>query len=379
MGPSLFDNLSDGPAIVLSPQQVHSFPHFSQHDPSSFPMNRFRSESPKFSISRSGSCRPPSASTPLAMNPSRKRSREDYSLDESTLEHISATATPPVPAPAPEEQPIYGEGMVLLNPRSGMVISAESQTGTWYEEKAESTAAAAPPIAVPTGSSAQPDLPSRKSQRLDATASGWDDITFAAIQSKLQSSAQEDSYRPHKQGSSSVASSSSFTPQEPHVDDLTHLLGISWQRISRNDEDMAGAIRGWERYIENHFSRYIQEAEILVKHRGLNAYLVVGRPPTSSTPPSSNFQVNGNHNATIDSSPAFYLFSEDLAEARLVGHDWETTIRSLQSSPISYSEVLRAAERSPERVVEDKGFLIGAVRGESNGAAMGDGMGMDID
>ncbi|PGG95503.1 hypothetical protein AJ79_10023 [Helicocarpus griseus UAMH5409] len=360
MGPTIFDNLSDGPAVVLPPQHPHPFPHFSHSSPMNI-NNPFSSKS-------SWKPAPSSSSSAPTLNPSRKRSRDDYSASIEDEPHDTTTVTAPPPAPPVEEEPIYGEGMVLLNPRSGMVISAESQTGTWYEEKAETTASSAPPIAVPTSSSSsnnQPDLPSRKSQRLDATASGWDDITAAAIQAKLQSSTHEDSYRPTKQASSSSLASSSFNSQEPHVDDFTHMLGISWQRVSRTDDDVAAAVRGWERYIQNHFADHIQEAEILLKHRGLTAYLVAGRPSATS------------------SNTVFYLFSEDLTEARLVGNSWEACLRNLRSSPIEYesgSQVLRAAERTPERVVEDKGVLIGSVGVDGeNGVVMGDAMGMDID
>jgi hypothetical protein len=104
-------------------------------------------------------------------------------------------------------------------------------------------------------------------------------------------------------------------PDEPQVDDLTQLLGISWQRVSSDDADMGAAIRGWQKFINN---------------RGLNAYLVASQP---SVPTPSDFPAK-----TIDQAPAFYLFNEDLSEARLVANDWDTCIQRLRTAPITFAE-----------------------------------------
>ncbi|PGH06059.1 hypothetical protein AJ80_08227 [Polytolypa hystricis UAMH7299] len=393
MGPLLYDNYSDGPAIVLSPQPHHHYGQFSPRNASTippsvshprntlspFPMDGVRSGSPMSFASYSTSWTPASSSGPVFTNPSRKRSRDDYSLaneyanGESNSLTSSAGSIPTHPArdAGVDEQPIYGEGMVLLNPRTGIALSAESQTGTWFEEKAEAATSSARPLAVSTGASERPDLPSRKSQRLDATASNFDDITLAAIQSKLGSSTHDNAHR-STATSSLTPSPSSSGPEEPRIDDCTLLLGISWQRISSTDNDMASAIRGWERYIDNHFSRYLQGATILLKHRGLNAYLVTARP-TESLLPSIPLK---SHPLSLDNDQsAFYLFNEDLTEARLVSSTWDACVQNLRSAPIAYepgSEVLKAAERTPERAVEDKGVLIGSVHGNTD-------MGMDID
>lgn len=268
------------------------------------------------------------------------------------------------------DEPIYGEGMVLLNPRTSLALSAESQTGTWFEEKAETNAAAVEPLAAASGSSRM-GLPSRKSQRLDTSTAGWDDITAAAVHRKLQSSVHSDTYRP-ADGVTSSLSSTSSGPQIPLIDDATHLLGISWQRVSTEDKDMAAAVRGWERYINNHFSRFLGNAEILLKHRGLNAYLVTARP---------------TFNGLIDSSAPvyFYLFNEHLTEGQLVGTNWQACLHNLRSSPITFevgSETMRAAEKTPERLVEDKGLMNGANYMNGNGIGMGNHemeMVMDID
>ncbi|PGG95386.1 hypothetical protein GX51_08261 [Blastomyces parvus] len=316
-----------------------------------------------------------SSSVPLTMNPSRKRSRDDYVASSSTSYSIdddqrdSGFGSTTTSSPAIEEaDPAYGEAMVLFN-----------QDGT-------------------TNDTPSSDLRSRKSQRLDtsASASAWDDNTMATIQAKLQSTSSSTPpshsnnyhlHQPKRQPSSSSFSSHPLTPQEPQLDSITLLLGISWQRVSRTDDaDVAAALRGWERYIQNHYSAWIAQAEILLRHRGLGAFLVAGRVPASSSSIS-------NTNTNIDANCAgthFYLFGEDLAEARRVGNDWDSCITNLREVPIRYEDgsvVLRAssamsASTVAERVVEDKGVLIGCVNG-ATGGGVGDGageaMGMSMD
>jgi hypothetical protein len=171
---------------------------------------------------------------------------------------------------------------------------------------------------------------------------------------------------------------------------------------------MTAAVRGWTKYIDNHYSRYMQGAQILLKNRGLNAFLVAGWPIAARTPPlASSFPTeggrttadstqlqgslcNGGHH-NIQTQPAFFLFDEDLSKARLVGRDWQTCLRNLRSVPVAFedgTEVLTAAEGVVERMVEDKGVMIVEVCGGSGGVAvaggegeagMGMAMRMDID
>lgn len=265
---------------------------------------------------------------PLARNTSslsRKRSREEALLDEDAQgDQANAPNAPAASTPAPAvEEPIYGEGMVLLNPHTGMALSAESQTGTWYEEKVECAAAAAPPLSsrsVPADSS---DYPSRKAQRLDASAPGLDDISLASIRQRLHGS--WDDQRPR-----AASRSGSGSPQEPQVDEATCLLGISWQRVHADDSDMAAAIRGWTKYIDNQFSSHLRDSEILMKNRALNAYLVTACPTSGK------------------SFRAFYLFTEDLSQAQLVASSWDSCLQNLRSAPMVFegAQIMRAADRA---------------------------------
>lgn len=402
MAPLLYNSFPDGPAIVLPSQHPpNSFstttPSNIHHpaDPLPFSANNLPYDPPLSSTT--SPWKSASAFTPFRSKPSRKRSRDEYAIDDNSADDPSPSVLPAAPssnlavqAPKTKQEPVYGEGMVLLNPQTGLALSAESQTGTWFEETAESAAAAAPPTSKPTVPADQTNLRSRKSQRLDTTASGYDDITAASIQSKLHSSANDDTHRAAK------APLSHNSATEPQVDDFTHLLGISWQRVPISDEDMAAAVRGWEKYIGIHFSQYLCEPQILLKHRGLNAYLVSAQPPKNIDSLSfpSTLLANGNHplqannglwnNQAQPQQTLFYLFKEDLTECQLVGKDWDSCLQNLRSSPIAYedgSNVLRAAERSPERVVEDKGVLVESVSGNGNGMATGGDveMGMDVD
>ena len=182
--------MSDGPAMVLSPPQDHAFGQF----PSALPF-----------ATTTG------LPNPVPSKPSRKRSRDDADFEEAM--NAAPVAAAPAPAPKPVEEPIYGEGMVLLNPRTGIAVSAESQTGTWYEEKVEESAAAALPVSSRSQAGMSSDVQGRKSQRLDPTAPGLDDIALSSMQKRLQNATDD--------------SRSSPSHQEPLVDDATRLLGIS--------------------------------------------------------------------------------------------------------------------------------------------------------
>lgn len=303
---------------------------------------------------------PASSSTPVSTNPSRKRSRDEsnvgaedlYDKTVSTSDSSSALTTTPIV----EEEPIYGEGMVLINSRTGLALPAESQTGTWYEEKVEMEGNTAPPLSsrsLQMQESTETSVPGSKSQRLDNSAPGLDDITLSSIRDRLQRSDTGDDH-----SRSLDKNNASATSTEPCVDDVTCLLGISWQRVSHED-DLAPAVCGWEKYIDNHY-RNFQGARILLKNRSLNAYLVASQAVSA---PSGVTSTEGTASRTH-----FLLFQEDLNEARLVSSSWEGCLQNLQSVPIVFegATVLRAAERSPERLLSESGNSSNAISGDAN-------------
>ncbi|PLB53110.1 hypothetical protein P170DRAFT_123367 [Aspergillus steynii IBT 23096] len=374
MCPMLLNGLSDGPAMVLSPTQQHAFVQFPRHFDSAPGTNSGSLFANGFKSHTSPGASPSTklaTSAPIAGKPSRKRSR-----DEAAFEEAMNTPSAPVqaaPAPPPkEEEPVYGEGMVLLNPRTGMALSAESQTGTWYEEVSETTATASAGSSQPQAAGSS-SLAGRKSQRLDPSAPSYDDIALSSMQ-RLQDASGDDNRR--------NLNSNPFTSGEPLVDDATRLLGISWQRIGMDDNDMAAAVRGWKKYIDRQFSSYLSDCEILMKNRALNAYLVTARPVSPFG---------------LASSPAFYLFNDDLTQGQLVNSTWENTVHNLRSTPIIFegAQVLNAASRpmtqNQDNVLgsnpADAGLPLlqtmsaqpvgGGCAGLNNGVGMGTGMEID--
>lgn len=236
--------------------------------------------------------------TPISTNPSKKRSRDDMAFDPETDGSYFAGIQTPAPIPE-EEEPIYGEGMVLINPKTGVSIAAESQTGTWYEEKVERKALENEVAAA----NFRPKMPtSRKSARMSQNS----------IRLPIDTSV-----------ASAPASPPKTAVDRPEFDEATMALGIGWTKVSSEDEAIQAAARGWARYLENHYARHIHGAQILLKSSGLNAYLV-------------------------GCQEGFFLFSEDLLEGKLVGRTWESCLHNLKAQPMQFEgeEVLRA-ERTP--------------------------------
>ena len=275
--------------------------------------------SPPTFANHSTSWTPVDAMTPVSTNPSRKRSRDETAFEADPISSYFPSQQANTPAPIPEEEPVYGEGMTLLNPRTGLSISAESQTGTWYEEKVE-TQLHSPAASEPEFTSR---MPTRKSVRLDSTVPlpRQDDIAAAVA----------------------PGSPPKTLPDQPEVDDYTLALGIGWTKIPSEDPDSQAAARGWVRYIENHYSRHIHEAQILSKSKGLNAYLV------------------GCHEG-------FFLFSDDLWEGRMVARDWQTCIQNLRVHPVQYEgqDILKATSTPGPDDVPTDGLRFANMNGHGN-------------
>ena len=251
----------------------------------------------------------PASLVSTTTNPSRKRSREE------TCDDVLESSTNPPKASVVEPEPIYGEGMVLINPSTGVSTSAESQTGTWYEDKLEADLLAAARTRELQGAQASERvvMPMRKYQRRD--------ISF-----KLDSASNKQSYSTNHQNSG---------PEEPAIDLFTHLLGVGWARMG-TDPGMQAAARGYAKFIENHYP--LSAVEVVLKSKGLDAYLV-------------------------QAAGGFYLFKEDLNEGQLVGSDWEKCLANLQRSSIAFegTETLKAV-RTP-----DLSPMISAGASESSG------------
>ncbi|KAH8677725.1 hypothetical protein BX600DRAFT_506739 [Xylariales sp. PMI_506] len=271
---------------------------------------------PMFSHQSSPLSRPQSFGAP-AMRPQplqsagRKRSRDEASInldiEEAKLETIE-------PVKEPEDEWVYGEGMVLIKSPLAYVADAGSQSGTWVEETASADATRRNEEARAIHQQARPSLRSNKSQRLDMNA-----VSLASSdRSNPICDTQEVSIAT---GMSADASS------QPIIDNFTLHLGIGWSRIG-NDEHLQAAARGWARYIENHFP--VTNAQIRLESKGLQSYLV-------------------------EATQGYFLFSEDLRQGQLVSRDLGQTIQNLKVSPPVFegTEVLTAAATTPQPTPQD--------------------------
>ena len=238
------------------------------------------------------------------MNPGKKRGRSDD--DEETMDMAMPIQTPRA-VPEVEEPPqlIYGEGMTLINPTSGLAASAESQTGTWYEEQLElerlEAAKAAESLARIQAESTIP--PSNKIQRVEAPS-----------EASIATSAR------------SAAECNSELYINPALDTVKHLLGTEWACISE-DQLLRSASRGWAKFIDRHYPS-LNNVEVLLRLRGKNAYLV-------------------------RTNEGLFLFNDDLTQGRLVARTWEICVANLAIDPIVFEgEESLTAVKEPAQAVD---------------------------
>ncbi|KAI1201520.1 hypothetical protein F5X97DRAFT_320283 [Nemania serpens] len=236
----------------------------------------------------------------------RKRSRDEAGInldvEEAKLQTVETIKEP-------EDEWVYGEGMILIKSPSSYVANAGSQSGTWVEEKAAVDEKRRNEEARAINQQARPSLRSHKSQRLDMHV-----VTLpnAEPQAKRVSPIRDIGPAVSQAGRSAGVSS------QPIVDNFTLHLGIGWNRISE-DEHIQAAARGWARYIENHFP--ITNAQIQLESKGLQSYLV-------------------------ESAEGFFLFAENLRQGQLVSRDVNQALVNLKSAPPVFEspEVMTAAE-----------------------------------
>jgi hypothetical protein len=258
---------ASSPTVVLPPQQPQGYfsPHQRAHSPSA--MGNFR---PKYPT-------PPSLNYLAAVSNAtagRKRSIADVDDPEENQ------PTGSIVAPAkPKSEPVYGPGMTLIYPdEPGSSIAAESQTGTWREEKIESEEKTARPIAV-----------SRKSQRMSPSAS-------VSIPSLNDMDAQSTEHFIDDNGTT--------------VNTLIASLGVGWKNVVSNP-NLRDASRAYSRVIERHFD--FTDVVVLLEKESLSAYLVRAK----------QHGVQG-----------YWLFSDSLQWCQLVGWSLERTIANLMSGPV---------------------------------------------
>jgi hypothetical protein len=316
---SFDQSFSSSPVLVLPPTQP-SFKMNPNRPAFTSPFTNGNSPLPSTSAS--------SNLTPISLPPSaagRKRSRDEAA---SNLEEDYFPVQAPIieKEPKNEEEWEYGEGMTLIKPNVGYIMEAESQTGTWAEEKAEEEKAQAAQL---SSSPERPILRAAKSQRLDLTATPSiaeevsSDGTFVAAGSPERTSGNE-----------------------PTVDDFTRHLGIGWSSINA-DEDIQAAVRGWTKFIENHFP--VTDAKIRLQSRGLASYLV-------------------------EANEGYFLFGEDLKQGRLVSTSLEKTWVNLRGpAPMFDGESVMEAVESPklnagtQPMIDEHAVMNGMEGGIGNG------------
>lgn len=111
----------------------------------------------------------------------------------------------------------------------------------------------------------------------------------------------------------------------PITDPFTQVLGVGWTCIG-SDPGTQAAARGWTKYIENHYR--LSDVVIIMTSKAFEgACLVCAR--------------NG-------AQKGYFLFSEDLGQAKLVAYNWDICLEKLQSSPIAFeNEEMLMAARTP--------------------------------
>lgn len=293
---SFFERTSS-PVLTMTPstpQGAFAMPPFSHQ---SSPLGRVRPSGASSFLSQNA-CAPSTSG--------RKRSRDEAGInldvEEAKLETIE-------PVKEPEDEWVYGEGMVLIKSPSSYVSSAGSQSGTWVEEKAAAEEKQKNEEARAFNQQARPSLRSHKSQRLDMNAMAPPGVEARARQI---SPVRDTDPKASTPGLSVDAIG------QPIIDNFTLHLGIGWRRISE-DEHIQAAARGWARFIENHFP--ITNVRIQLESKGLQSYLV-------------------------EANEGFFLFAENLRQGQLVSRDVQQTLANLKSTPPVFEglAVMTAAE-----------------------------------
>lgn len=261
---------ASSPTVVLPPQQPQGY--FSHHQNTA--------ASPMAAVSNATA--------------GRKRSIADVDEPEENLPVGSIVTQAPA---KPKPEPVYGPGMTLIYPgEPGYALAAESQSGTWYEEKIEKeekAEAAARPIAI-----------SRKSVRMSPSAN-------VEVPSLNDMDAQKTEELIDDNGTT--------------INKLISSLGVGWKNVMSNP-NLRDAARAYSRVIERHFD--FTDVLVMLEKESLNAYLVRAK----------QHGVQG-----------YWLFSDSLQWCQLVGWSLERTVNNLMfgATPRVEGERINARQFTP--------------------------------
>lgn len=271
------------PTVVLPPQQP------DQH----FPGNHYV-DSNMTGLATNGITNPfatndstmQSVSNPLQPLAGRKRSRGDVHApeeEEMGLEDGSTNSRVVEEPAKPRGEPVYGPGMTLIYPEDpGYAAAAESQSGTWVEEETERKKSL-------LSHGKRPSISTRKSQRLGSDVSGPDDLAQLVLPPQIRE-----------------------VTSEPPIDEATRLLGISWTRMDKT-ENLQISQSAYQKWIQNHYHG-LQNVSVWFENSALPGYLVEAENAYSN-------------------QREYYLFSQDLTEARLVTNDPSQIVPRMQMLP----------------------------------------------
>jgi hypothetical protein len=216
----------------------------------------------------------------------RKRSRGDVHAPEEEEVELGdgSVDTPLSEEPVkPRGKPVFGPGMTLIYPEDpGYTAAAESQSGTWVEERTERKKSL-------LSHGKRPSISTRKSQRLGDDASSPDDLAQLVLPPQMRE-----------------------VTSEPLIDEATRSLGISWTRMD-SSEALQISRAAYSKWIQNHYPS-LNDVSVWFEYSAIPAYLVEAQN-------------------TYNNQREYYLFSNDLTEARLVTSDPSQLVPRLQMLP----------------------------------------------
>jgi hypothetical protein len=267
------------PTVVLPPNQPDQhFPcnHYSDSTMTGQTPNGF---APFTTVDTTMQPIPP----PLA---GRKRSRGDiHAPEEEEVElEDGSVGTPLTEEPVkPRGKPVFGPGMTLIYPEDpGYTAAAESQSGTWVEEQTERKQSL-------LSHGKRPSISTRKSQRLGVETSSPDDLAQLVLPPQMRE-----------------------VTAEPLIDEATRALGISWTRMD-STEALQISRAAYSKWIQNHYPS-LKDVSVWFENSAIPGYLVEAQNAYSN-------------------QREFYIFSNDLTEARLVTSDTSQLLPRLQLLP----------------------------------------------
>nr|POE53607.1 hypothetical protein CFP56_28829 [Quercus suber] len=217
---------------------------------------------------------PPALASSLA---GRKRSRGDITAPDDDEDDASS--------PAPVDQQLGGPAACLAYDSkvdASMVSNTDPRVATSMVEGTERSA-------PPTSHLKRPSVSSRKSQRTNAGAPGADHLAQLVLPSSMREATTE-----------------------PLIDEATRVLGISWARM-----DSTEALRinqaAYQKWIQKYYPS-LKDVNIWFENSAIPGYLVCA--------------VN-----SYNDQQAWYIFSHDLTEARIVTTESTQLVPRLQMLP----------------------------------------------